>query len=208
MGQLALTQLERVSTKSLKQGDLVQKGEIMTIRVLLANASLAAFFVSSPAAAEDVWHIKCLAPHGETLAVKAFETAGTTFDIKALKAESDDLLDIKALNHLSDETLHVKVLPNTTGDEFSDVKAISSDNEPMPIKAITGNGNTLHVKAFFDEAAGRYDIKCLGNDGTRLGLKAISPSGRVYDVKGLVEHEGAEDLEIEIEAHIKAIPQS
>ena len=112
------------------------------------------------------------------------------------------------MNHLSDETLHVKVLPNTTGDEFSDVKAISSDNEPMPIKAITGNGNTLHVKAFFDEAAGRYDIKCLGNDGTRLGLKAISPSGRVYDVKGLVEHEGAEDLEIEIEAHIKAIPQS
>ena len=180
----------------------------MVTRVLLANLSLAALFVAGPAAAEDVWHIKCLAPHGETLAVKAFEAGGTTFDIKALKAESDDLLDIKALNHFSDETLHVKVLPNTTGDEFADVKAITADNEPMAIKAITGKGNTLHVKAFYDEEAGRYDIKCLDHDGTRLGLKAISPSGSVYDVKGLVELEGAEDLEIEIEAHIKAIPQS
>ncbi len=179
----------------------------MLTRSLFASIGFSAVLVAGPVAAEDVWHIKCLASHGETLAVKAFDEGGTTFDIKALKEEDDDLLHIKALNHFNDEELHVKVLPNTAVDEYSDVKAITEDDTTLSIKGLTDNGDTLDVKAFLNEDSGVYDIKCLEDDGTRLGLKAISPSGTVFDVKGLVDHESADELEIEIEAHIKAIPQ-
>ena len=56
----------------------------MSARSLFANIGLATLLLSGPAVAETVWHIKCLAPHGETLAVKAFEADGSTFDIKAM----------------------------------------------------------------------------------------------------------------------------
>jgi hypothetical protein len=78
----------------------------------------------------------------------------------------------------------------------------------LPVKAITGRGKILEVKAFASAKTGEFDIKCLGDGGGRLGIKAIAPSGEVFEIKGLKNLPGEQDLEVKIEAHIKAKPQS
>lgn len=170
-------------------------------------AILAVFAVALPAHAADQWHIKCFGFDGHTLAVKALSAEGRAFNVKALATEDPGLHDVKALHPETGEPIAVKVVaPQDQEAAYSDVKAVR-DGQLIAIKGITSSGETLDVKAFYDDANERYDIKCVSRDGERLGLKAISPAGQVYDVKGFKELPDQEDLEIEVEAHIKAIPQ-
>ena len=171
-------------------------------------ATLAVVAIAGQALAAEPWHIKCFDTLGQTLAVKALSAEGETFDVKAIGAEISDLLDVKALHPGTGEPLPVKVVASQDpGAAYSDVKAIHSGSQVIAITGITAAGKILDVKAFLDDATGRYDIKCLGSDGKKLGLKAISPAGRVFDVKGLKDLPGQEELQIEIHAHIKAMPQ-
>ncbi len=156
---------------------------------------------------DNTWHFKCFDEHGHTMVVKAITAEGIMYDVKATKAVSSDLLDIKAIHPKGGQKLPVKVVPSGEAKPYSDVKAITKANQMLPIKAIMTTGKTLNVKAFYNSKTDQYDIKCLSSDGKRLGIKAISPAGQVYEVKGIKDLPGKEELQIKIEAHIKAKPQ-
>ncbi|MEH6527028.1 MAG: hypothetical protein V7723_13215 [Sneathiella sp.] len=162
---------------------------------------------AAPAMASEMWNIKCFDQSGHTMAVKAFTSHGVNLDIKAMPVDGTDHLDIKAISESDNSLHHVKVVPSQDDKDYSDVKAITDDNKLIHVKGVSAKGITFHVKAMPNDATGEFDIKCLGTDGTVLALKAISPGGMVYDVKGLPELKGQKDLEVEIEAHIKARPQ-
>lgn len=177
------------------------------LRVFIC-ASLAAGMIAGPTEAAEQWHIKCFDVDGHTIAVKALTAASQSLDVKALKTQDPDLRDVKALDPDAGKPLPVKVLPSQDQNaSYSDVKAIGGGSETMNVKAITGTGEILDVKAFPNDDTGRFDIKCVRGDGEKLGLKAISPAGQVYDVKGIMDLPGQEELEVEVQAHIKAIPQ-
>lgn len=175
------------------------------IAAFMAAAMTAGF--AAPASADDVWNIKCFDNEGHTIAVKAIGEDGMTLAIKALPVAGTRHLDVKAITEDGSGTLPVKVVAPQGDTPYSDVKVIDGDNKLLPVKGITSTGATLDVKALPNAGTGEFDIKCLDADGGILGLKAISPSGEVYDVKGLAEVPNEEDLELEIEAHIKARPQ-
>lgn len=178
----------------------------MTVRVFAMVVALgAATFGASSAAAADVWHVKCFAEDGHTMAVKAITADGTTLDIKALTVDDRDYMDVKVLPAAGDAPLAVKVVSPDGSVPYSDVKAIDATNQLVPVKAITATGATLPVKAFPNAESGLFDIKCLGANDVRLGIKAISPSGDVYDVKGIRDLPG-EEIEIDVQAHVKAVP--
>ncbi len=172
----------------------------------LLTAAIAAI-AAMPVSASEIWNIKCFDEAGHTIAVKAIGDDGMTLDVKAMPAADADHLDVKAITGDGNGRLHVKVVAPEADTPYSDVKAITDDNQLLPVKGITATGVTLDVKALPNAETGEFDIKCLDTDGSILGLKAISPGGVVYDVKGLPELPGQEDLELEIEAHIKARPQ-
>ena len=160
------------------------------------------------AAANEPWNIKCFLPTGYTIAVKAVSADRVAYDVKAIPTDNPDQHDVKVLLSESDEPLPIKIVAPADPDAgYMDVKGIENGEDLVEIKGISGTGEILPVKAFRDEEAGRYDVKCLAADGGRLGLKAISPEGMVYDVKGIDDLPGQEELGIEIEAHVKAIPQ-
>lgn len=169
-------------------------------------STLMAFIIATPTLAADIWNIKCFSEDGHAMAVKAIGPAGVTYDVKALMTANSDRLDVKAIPRQGGDKLAVKVVPSKQGADYSDIKAITKANKLLPVKAISSTGDTLGVKAFKNSATDRFDIKCLSVDGDRLGLKAISPSGEVYNVKGIPDLPG-EEIEIEIEAHIKALPR-
>jgi len=175
-------------------------------------STLMAFIIATPTLAADIWNLKCFSEDGHAMAVKAIDPAGVTYDVKALMTANSDRLDVKAIPEPTalpwqgGDKLAVKVVPSKQGADYSDIKAITKANKLLPVKAISRTGDTLGVKAFKNSATDRFDIKCLSVDGDRLGLKAISPSGEVYDVKGIPDLPG-EEIEIEIEAHIKALPR-
>ncbi|GAB5471382.1 MAG: hypothetical protein Kilf2KO_44120 [Rhodospirillales bacterium] len=172
-------------------------------------AMFAVVGIACQAQAAEVWHVKCFAADGHTLAVKALSAQSDAYDVKAFATQDPAFHDVKALHPETGEQLPIKVVASHDQEAiFSDVKAIENGDQLIAVKAITGYGEILSIKAFHNDAAGRYDIKCLGGDGEMLGLKAISPSGRVYDVKGIKELPDQEDLGIEVLAHIKAIPQA
>jgi hypothetical protein len=171
-----------------------------------AQAALLATSVASHAFAADLWNIMCFQESGHTLAVRAIAADGSTYAVKAIPGAHPELLDVKAVEPELGARIPVKVLPPAEDRPYSDVKAIARGNLILPIKAITNEGETLDVKAFFDSDLDLYDISCITSDGRQLGLRAISPAGRVFDVKGLKDLPGQGTLRVEIEAHIKARP--
>ncbi len=174
---------------------------------VMALAAVLATCVASHALAADLWHIKCFKETGHTISVSAIAADGSTYDVKAIPGTNPGLLDVKAIEPELGARISLKLVPSAEGRPYSDVKAITRGNLILPVKGITGEGETLDVKAFFDSELKQYDIKCVTPDGRRLGLRAISSSGRVFDVKGLKNLPGQETLQVEVEAHIKAKPQ-
>ncbi len=174
---------------------------------VMALAAVLATCIASHALAADLWSIKCFNESGHTISVKAIAADGSTWGVKAIPGTDPELLDIKAIEPELGARIPLKVVPSAEGGPYSDVKAITRGNLILPVKGITGEGETLDVKAFFDTEREQYDIKCVTPNGRRLGLKAISSTGRVFDVKGLKSLPGQETLQVEVEAHIKAKPQ-
>ena len=176
-------------------------------RAALATTALVVLAAGQASAAE-IWHIKCITARGQTLPVKALSAGETAYDVKAIEGGSPTLLDVKAIVPGSDLVLPIKVVASVDeGVAYSDVKVIDGANHLLPVKAITPHGKIMGVKAFLNESSGQFDIKCLGESGKKLALKAISPEGRVFDVKGLKDLPGEEDVQVEIQAHVKAKPQ-
>ncbi len=174
---------------------------------VVALAAVLATCLASDAFAADLWHIKCFKETGHTIAVVAIAADGSAYAVKAIQGSNPDLLDVKAFEPRMGARVPVKVVPSAEGKGYSDVKAITRGEVILPVKGITGEGETLDVKAFFDPELEQFDIKCVTADGRRLGLKAISSTGRVFDVKGLKNVPGAAPLRVELEAHVKARPQ-
>ena len=196
----------RVSSQTNASG--VKEAVMNVLSRVPLYAALALIVTAAQATAADIWNIKCFDADGQTIAVKAISAGSDAYDVKAIGTEDPDRHDVKALHPDSGEQLPVKVV--TSQDEgiaYSDVKGIEDGDQLIAIKALTGSGEILDVKAFLNPSTGRYDIKCVTSDGERLGLKAISPAGQVYDVKGIKELPEEVELGVEIEAHIKAVPQ-
>lgn len=181
----------------------------MTSKVLnlLAGAAAAAMMLSGPVRADEIWSVKCFDTEGHSMAVKAISGDAVTYDVKAIKGAKPDLMNVKAVTE-GGERHAVKVVTSKARQPYSDVKVVTKAGKLLPVKAITGRGEILDVKAFANKETGEFDIKCLGGGGdTRLGIKAIAPDGEVFDVKGLKELPDEVELDVDIEAHIKAKPQ-
>jgi hypothetical protein len=154
----------------------------------------------------SIWHIKAIHPEGRTLDVKALDPAGNIFDVKAIRDyDQRQLMDVKAL--MEGEKVPVKILVST--DALAPVKAIGGDGTIYDIKALTPEGERLDVKGV-QRAGNIVHIKAIDQAGAYYGIKAISPEGLLNDVKGVkmseTELEGTIN-EVQVHAHIKALPQ-
>lgn len=176
-------------------------------RVVLAT-TLVAILTAGQASAGEFWHIKCFTARGQTLPVKALSDGETAYDIKAIGADGSELMDVKAIPPGGGLELPIKVVASSDeGAAYSDVKVIDKANRLQPVKAFTEHGKILSVKAYYNESSGQFDIKCLGESALKLALKAISPQGRVFDVKGIKDLPGQDQLQVDVQAHVMAKPQ-
>lgn len=152
------------------------------------------------------WHIKAIHPEGRTLDVKALDSAGNIYAVKAIQdSEQRQLLDIKAL--VGGKKVPVKIL--LSNDVYAPVKAIGENGAIFDIKALPPEGGKLDVKGV-RRSGNIIDIKAISNVGGFYGIKAISPEGQLNDVKGVKMSK--EDIEliikgVEVHAHVKALPQ-
>ena len=120
-------------------------------------------------------------------------------------AGNEHVLDVKAF--IDGKVFPVKVL--ASDDRYAPVKAIGPDGAIYDIKAITADDQKLDVKGV-SRAGSLFHIKALSPEREMYGVKAISRSGHVYDVKGIKVSEEAIEGKIhgvEVQAHIKALPQ-
>jgi hypothetical protein len=65
------------------------------------------------------------------------------------------------------------------------------------VKAVSRSGHVL-------------DIKAIASERQFYGIKAVSPEGHVYDVKGVKMLNDPVEMtigEVEVRAHVKALPQ-
>jgi hypothetical protein len=160
----------------------------------------------SPAAAEDTfWHVVGIHPKGYTLDIKAVDSEGKLYDIKAIEQDENvHMLDVKAL--VGDLRQPVKVV--VSDDRYAPVQAIDIKGNNLDLKALTPEGKLLDVKGV-RRTGSIIHIKVLGIGGRFFAVKAIAPDGRMYDVKGIkMIPDRAEMLigTVQIHAHVKAIP--
>lgn len=156
---------------------------------------------------EVIWHVKAIHPEGYFLDVKAIDSNGNQYDLKAIQdADQTTLMDIKII-------MQGKRIP---------VKILQSDGRFMPVKGITKNGEILDIKAINLQGE-MLDIKGVGHSGNIIhikaitknkefyGIKAISPTGKLNDVKGVKILKDPIETSINgvlIHAHVKAISQT
>jgi hypothetical protein len=138
--------------------------------------------------------------------VKAIDAAGEIYDVKAIQdAGNDHIFDVKAF--IGGKPVPVKVLASE--DRFAPVKAIGEDGTIYDIKALTPEGDKLDVKGV-SRSGSLFHIKAVGPHEQFYGVKAISRSGHVYDVKGIKTSDETVEATVhgvEVQAHIKALPQ-
>lgn len=150
------------------------------------------------------WNVKAIHPDGQSLAIKAFDAAGKSFDIKAIQdSDQTSFLDVKAL--VEGEKLPVKMLESHN--QFVPVAAINNEGSTYYIKAITAEGEKLDVKG-----VARFGniviMKAITKKGDFYGVKAISPAGQLNDIKGIKINRGEREMSLKgigIHAHVKAM---
>lgn len=154
-----------------------------------------------------IWHIIAIHPEGRSLSVQAIDKDGNTFPVKAIKSTKQrSLLDVKVYVDGSQQ-LPVKIF--VSDDKYSPVKAISEDGSIYDIKAITSEGAKLDIKGI-SRSGNIIHIKAISKNGDFYGIKAISPDGDLNDVKGIKMFPTEIEYKlnsIEVEAHVKALPQ-
>jgi len=152
------------------------------------------------------WNIKAITLDGQNLEVKAIDSLGNKFDVKAIQdSDQYSFMNIKAF--VNGNELPIKVLTSET--QYSDVKAIAGDGTIFDIKAITPEGTVLDIKGV-SRSGGIINIKAIHENGDYYGIKAFSPDGKLDDVKGIKIFERAKEMNIrgnEVYAHVKAITQ-
>ena len=153
------------------------------------------------------WNIKGFHPKGITLDIKAFDSDGKKYDVKAIQdSYQRSLMDIKAID--GNNLLPIKMI--VSKDKYTPIKAISADGTLFDVKALTPDGRKLDVKGV-ERVGNLIHVKVVNEDGEFYGIKAISPDGELNDVKGIKINKV--DLETEINgqkvfAHVKALPQA
>lgn len=155
---------------------------------------------------ESIWHVKAFLPEGKLLDIKALDTAGHIYEVKAIQKDDNfHLMDIKAL--VGGKKLPVKML--VSDDLNIPVKAIGEDGTIYDIKALTPEGDKLDVKGT-TQNGNIIQIKAISRSGALYGVKALSREGQLYDVKGIKlsnERIEAKINGVDVYAHIKALPQ-
>jgi hypothetical protein len=157
-------------------------------------------------AEEKIWHVKAIHPDGKLLDVKAIDARGKIFPVKVLQTGDVHLMDVKAL--VENARLPVKLV--ASGDKPPVLAAIAADGKLLPIYALTAEGQKLEVRGV-KHTGNIIHVKAIGPKGEHFGVKAIAPEGWVFDVKGVkVSPERIEGKVngVEIEAHVKAMPQA
>lgn len=189
--------------KGVKMADATEEG---TINGVAIYAHIKALPQAEGPGESLIWHVKGIHPEGRTLDIKALDPDGNRYDVKAIQDSGQrQIMDVKAL--MDGMKVPVKILVG--GDPYAPVKAIGADGTIYDIKALSPEGERLDVKGV--RLAGNIlDIKVVAPDGTFYGVKALSPEGLLNDVKGVkMESETSEGMVngVEIQAHVKAIPQ-
>ena len=143
---------------------------------------------------KEVWH------------VKAFDSAGTKYDVKALEdAHQRYIMDVKAF--VGEEKLPVKVL--VSEEQYKPIVAISESGKTYQLMAIAKNGDLLQVRGV-RKSGYIVHIKAIGKDGVFYGVKAISQKGKLNDVKGIKMYDKRLEVTlngVEVHAHVVALPQ-
>jgi len=154
-----------------------------------------------------IWHIIAIHPEGIALDIIALDKDGNTFPVKAIRStKQHSVIDVKVYVDGSRQ-LPVKIL--VSHDKFAPVKAIAEDGSIYGIKALTSEGDKLDVKGV-SRSGNIIHIKAIAKNGEFYGVKAISPEGALNDVKGVKMSSNEVEYkinEIEISAHVKALPQ-
>ena len=154
------------------------------------------------------WHIVAIHPEGYTLEVKAMDSKGNLYDVKAILDEGQRyLLNIKAFLD-NGEKLPVKML--ISDDTYKPMAAIDTNGEIYDIIITSRDGDRLDVKGV-KMVNNIIDIKVLNADGIIYAVKALSPKGDLNDVKGIKFLNQDTEMQIhgvDIYAHVKALPQA
>ena len=151
-----------------------------------------------------LWNVKAIHPDGQSLDIKAFDEEGKSFDIKGIQnSDQNSFLDIKAI--IDGEKLPVKIL--LSDDQFVPVIAITNEGTAYDLKAITADGEKLDVKG-----VARFGnivvIKAITKEGEFYGVKAISPAGQLNDIKGIKINTKDREMSLKglsIHAHVIAM---
>jgi hypothetical protein len=155
-----------------------------------------------------LWHIVAIHPDGYALDVRAIDSMGNDFDVKAiLDAGQRSLLDVKTFVEQTQQ-LPVKML--ISDDIYKPVVAIGQNGEIYNIIITTLDGDRLDVKGV-KRLNNIIDIKVLDDEGTIYAVKAISPKGELNDVKGIKLLSQEIEMRLnghDIYAHVKALPQA
>ncbi len=153
-----------------------------------------------------IWNVKAVTLEGKNLPVKAFDTLGNKYDVKAIQdSKQASFMNVKAF--LSGSEIPIKIVKNEDGStpliaidyngNFLAIKAIGDDGSMYPVMGMKRSGNIIHVKAVND-------------DGSYFAVKAFSPNGELNDVKGVKIFERPIEMNLrgaKVYGHVKAIKQ-
>jgi hypothetical protein len=170
------------------------------------NVKVDATVAVKDSAVETIWEVKARLPMGGVLDVKAIDSDGNTYDVKAVQnSDQISLVDIKAF--VKGNSLPIKI--PVSDDKYMPVKAIDTDGTIIDIKAFTADGQILDVKGV-EQSGNIIHIKAINSKGEFYNIEAISPKGWINDVKGIKMLDSPVEMTIngvDIFAHVKSIPQ-
>jgi|GEM_PF-1422836 len=154
---------------------------------------------------EIYWDVKAYIPEAKLIKVKAVDSEGNIFAIKALQSYIDtSILDVKCL--YNNEILPVKVV---LGTNTKALKAIKEDGSMLDVKAITEDGKQYAIHSI-NRTGNVVNIRVMDGNGGQFKIFAISPEGHVNDVKGIkMMREDQETVihGVKVYAHVKALTQ-
>lgn len=157
--------------------------------------------------AEIYWNVKAYNPTWGLLKVKAIDSNGEIYDIKAIQdSEDSSILNVKAL--MNGQRVSIKLI-KVKGDRFYPVKAITENGTIMDVKAIDTDGELIDVKGI-SKTGNIVNIRAIRPQVLMYNIIAVSPDGKVNGVKGIKMMDQEVETVIhgvKIFAHVKALKQ-
>ncbi len=154
------------------------------------------------------WQVKAYHPDAKLLRVKAFDSEGNIYDVKAIQgSENTSILNVKAL--VDGKYLPIKLIM-VENDRYHPLKAITEEGMIMDVRAITDEGHKLPIKGV-SKTGNIIHLRAIDDGLEYYNIISISPFGEVNQVKGLKMVDT--DVEsiingVKIYAHVKAIKTS